>query len=135
MHCISIVSYSIIINGEPGKKVRPTRGLRQGDPLSPYLFLLCGECISSLMRLATQEGLLEGAKVCNRGPLIYHLMFADDCILFRDAMNRGAHIIKSILCEFEVCFEQCVNFDKSLIYYSSNVLDHNRMLVSQILNV
>lgn len=46
MKCLTIVTYSIIINGSPVGCIRPTRGITQGDPLSPYLFILCAEVLS-----------------------------------------------------------------------------------------
>ena len=49
MQCISTVSYSILINGVAYGCIKPTRGIRQGDPLSPYLFLLCAEGFSSMI--------------------------------------------------------------------------------------
>ncbi|KAG8482089.1 hypothetical protein CXB51_027072 [Gossypium anomalum] len=73
-----------------GVKFQPSRGLRQGDPLSPFLFLICGEGLSSLMRLAAREGLLKGVKASRNGPPISHLLFADDCILFGEATRKGA---------------------------------------------
>ncbi|KAG8489080.1 hypothetical protein CXB51_017089 [Gossypium anomalum] len=80
IYCISSILYFIVVNGKVREGFHPTRGLRQGDPLSPYLFLVCSEGLSSLMRLARQEGLVEGARVNRRGPQISHLIFADDCI-------------------------------------------------------
>lgn len=66
MRCIMSVSFSILINGSPGSSFSPSRGLRQGDPLSPYLFLFCAEESNSLFH---------GAKVCKDSPSISHLFF------------------------------------------------------------
>ena len=68
MECISSVSYSLLINGEPRGLVQPSRGLRQGDPLSPYLFLLCAEGLHSMIRQAEIQGELKGVSICRRGP-------------------------------------------------------------------
>lgn len=50
MMCIKSVSYSMLLNGEPKGLIHPTRGIRQGDPISPYLFLLCGEGLSAMLK-------------------------------------------------------------------------------------
>ena len=56
MECITTVSYSILVNGEPKGMIVPSRGLRQGDPLSPYLFLFCAEGLNALLRGAAMNG-------------------------------------------------------------------------------
>lgn len=60
MNYVSSVSYSIILNEKVGERFKLNRGLRQGDSLNPFLFLICGEGLSSLMSLADQDGLLKG---------------------------------------------------------------------------
>ncbi|XP_052479562.1 uncharacterized mitochondrial protein AtMg01250-like [Gossypium raimondii] len=135
MKCVSSVAYSVVINGHRGDKFVPTRGLRQGDPLSPFLFLICGEGLSSLLRLAMKRDCHKGIRVNRYGPQVSHLLFADDCILFGEAMRRVANIIKDILCEFKVCSGQCVNFDKSTVFFSKNTLEEDKRQAVNVLGV
>jgi hypothetical protein len=67
MECISTVSYSLLINGEPTGHIIPTRGIRQGDPISPYLFLLCAEGLNGLLQKATSQGDIHGVSLCRQG--------------------------------------------------------------------
>lgn len=60
--------YCVKVNAEYTERIFPQRGLRQGDPLSPYLFILCAEGLSALMMRAEEEGLIEGIKVCRAAP-------------------------------------------------------------------
>ena len=85
--CIRIVSFSILVNREPYGLIQPSRGLRQGDPLSPYLFLLCAEGLHSLLQQATDNGELYGVSLCKEGPKITHLFFIDDNLLFVGQMR------------------------------------------------
>ena len=76
------MTYSIRINGKPTGHISPARGLKQGDPLSPYLFLLCAEGLLALIKKAVNEGSMEGISVCRNGPCLSHLFFADDSLIF-----------------------------------------------------
>ena len=80
--CISIVSYAIHINGVPQGHIIPSRGLRQGDPLSSYLFLLYAKDLAALLRQEAHDKVLRGVSACQKGPKISHLFFADDCLIF-----------------------------------------------------
>ena len=89
--CISTTNFSILINGTPSDFFRSTRGLRQGDPLSPYLFLLVMEVLSQLLFRARSGDYIEGFKVGNTNGIerdLLHLLFADDTLLFCKA-NSG----------------------------------------------
>lgn len=81
MQCVRSVSYATLINGTPGETITPSRGLRQGDPLSPYLFLICVEGLSSLLQKAESSGIIKGVAVSRGGTRINHLLFANDCII------------------------------------------------------
>lgn len=81
MH-VKIVSCSVLINGGPMGLVIPSRELRQGDPLSPYLFLLCIEGLITLLQKATREKKISDIKICKKAPKVNHLLFADGSVLF-----------------------------------------------------
>ncbi|KAG8491718.1 hypothetical protein CXB51_015124 [Gossypium anomalum] len=111
------------------------RGLRQGDPLSPFLFLICNEGLSTLLRLAREEGSLRGIKARRRSPQITHLLFADDCILFGEASEEGTGSFEQILKEYKSCSGQCVNYGKSTVFFSSNTNDTVKLNISNRLGI
>jgi exonuclease III len=76
MTCVRTVTYAVLIHGKPHGQIKPTRGIRQGDPLSPYLFLLCAEGLSSLLNLAEEENWVTGLPITRGGTRINHLFFA-----------------------------------------------------------
>jgi hypothetical protein len=80
--CVSSVTYSVVVNGTPIGRIIPTRGIRQGDPILPYLFLLCSEALSSMLTQEESCGTLTGVLTSKSGPWISHLFFADDSLLF-----------------------------------------------------
>ncbi|XP_052485232.1 uncharacterized protein LOC128040503 [Gossypium raimondii] len=97
LNCVSSVSYSVSFNGNIGQTFLPSRGLRQGDPLSPFLFLICREGFSSLMRLAKGDNVLKGVKASQRGPAISHLLFA--VVFYLQKLLKGKHIHKNRYCK------------------------------------
>ena len=81
MRCVSTPSFSVQINGKAYGNVIPSRGLRQGDPLSPYLFLICAEGFTSLLAKVELDGKLHGVAVCRNAPCITNLLFANDSLI------------------------------------------------------
>lgn len=71
--CVTTVSYKIKVNGLYTHRIFPQRGLRQGDPLSPYLFILCAEGLSALLQKAEHEGRIQGIKICRGAPSVNHI--------------------------------------------------------------
>jgi hypothetical protein len=118
MKCVTLVSFSILFNGEQLQEFKPSRAIRQGDPLSLYLFLLCAEGLSSVLKGNGLEGRVQGIQVSPTTPSINHLLFVDDSILFFKATpgnTRAVHDSLSMYCEAS---GQKVNLAKSSILFS-----------------
>ena len=120
MQCISSVTYSIRIIGKPTRHIIPSRGLHQGDPLSPYLFLLCAEGLSALIKKAVADGHMESISLCRGGPLLSHLFFADDSIIFCKASIEDCDALQRVLKVYELASRQQLNRAKTSLYFSSN---------------
>ena len=97
MACVQSVSYAIRLNRQSVGNIKPTRGLHQGDPLSPYLFLLCAMGLQSLIHQAEVDGHIRGVAICRNGPKVSHLFFADDNVLFCRATEAECNKILEIL--------------------------------------
>jgi hypothetical protein len=132
MKCVSTVMYSIIINGEPVGLIKPTRGIRQGDPLSPYLFILCVEVLSYHFQMAAQNGTLKGVPTSPNGAKLNHLFFADDSLLFCRATIQEWNRLSGILEMYERASSQRLNKEKTAIYFSRNTSEEARRLILNI---
>lgn len=101
MMCVTTVSYMINFNGKEVGLIIPKRGLRQGDPLSTYLFLFCAEKLSTKLTTEESDGKITGCQVNPAAPSVTHLLFTDDNILFFKASVQEAEIVKEILKKYE----------------------------------
>ena len=114
--CIYTASFSVMVNGSPEGFFRSLRGLRQGDPLSPYLFVLRMEVFSLLVDKATEGGFISGYNFKGRNDTkrqITHLLFADDTLVFcKDTVDQMVYL-SWILAWFEALSGLKVNLDKS----------------------
>ncbi|CAL8132777.1 unnamed protein product [Prunus armeniaca] len=120
MQCIKSVRYQAILNGELTERFSPSVGIRQGDPLAPYIFVLCMEKLSHIINDHVSSGTWKSVKVARNGPAISHLFFADDLILFGEASIHQAKLMKHCLDLFCGASGQQVNFVKSRICCSPN---------------
>lgn len=118
LQCITTVSYSFLINGTPRGDVRPSRGIRQGDPLSPYIFILCSEVLSGLCLKSQAEGKMVGIRVARKSPRINHLLFANDTMFFCRAKEKDCKEFLNILRMYEKALGQLINKLKSSIFFS-----------------
>ncbi|KAJ9696179.1 hypothetical protein PVL29_008429 [Vitis rotundifolia] len=114
--CISTASFSVFINGTSKGFFQSSRGLRQGDPLSPYLFVIAMEVFSSFLKRAVDGGFMSGCKVKGRneeGVQISHLLFADDALVFCQASQDQLTYLSWLLIWFEAVSGLRINLEKS----------------------
>lgn len=135
MQCVMTVSYEICFNGLSVGPICPKRGLRQGDPLSPYLFLICVEGLSSLLDSAAEEGRIHECRISQNAPEVTRLLFIDDKFLFFKVSMEEENQIKDILNVYEGISGQAVNYSKFGILFSSNVRRDKQVEMFGILGV
>ncbi|MCH88928.1 RNA-directed DNA polymerase (Reverse transcriptase) [Trifolium medium] len=135
MMCVSSVNYSALVNFEKVGHIQPGRGLRQGDPLSPYLFILVAEGLTSLIHKTVASGELHGVKICRGAPIVSHLLFADDCFLFcRSNLFEPTKLMETLK-TYEVASGQEINLSKSEVFFSRNISRAAQEELSNIMGV
>ncbi|KAG7559018.1 Reverse transcriptase zinc-binding domain [Arabidopsis thaliana x Arabidopsis arenosa] len=130
MQCVAGPSMSLLWNGEKTEAFQPSRGLRQGDPISPYLFVLCMERLCHLIDLAVVGKKWKPISLSQGGPKLSHICFADDLILFAEASVAQIRVIRGVLERFCVASGQKVSLEKSKIFFSKNVSRELENLIS-----
>ncbi|KAL8113674.1 hypothetical protein AgCh_020839 [Apium graveolens] len=120
MQCVQSVSYHIVHAQREIGPIMPNRGLRQGDPLSPYLFILCAKGLSAMLHSFENQKLIQRVKVCKRAPSISHMLFVDDSYFYYKAGESEVQKMVEILTKFELASEQKVNLSKSSVFFSTN---------------
>ncbi|KAK5843387.1 hypothetical protein PVK06_005843 [Gossypium arboreum] len=113
----------------------PERGLRQGDLLSPYLFLLCMDALSRMLTNAQETNHIKGIRASKDGPRINHLFFADDALLFVRNKRSEVKVFTQILESFKRMSVQSINLDKSMVYFSPNTPVTQRTTLSGLLKM
>jgi len=100
--CLSSATVSVLINGSPTNEFKPKRGLRQGNPLAPFQFVIVVEGLAGLVREASKVGVLEGVKVGHKGMDVKLLQFAYDTLFFCKPKYQCILALQAILCSFEL---------------------------------
>ena len=118
MACVTTVSFEVLINGGKSYQFKPGRGVRQGDPLSPYLFIIALEVLSRLLDWEFHFKKISRVKASLNGPAITHVMYADDIVLFSKATRMEAKAINECLDMYYKWLGQCINKSNSSTYFS-----------------
>lgn len=110
---LCIAHLSIILNGTPKGFFPATTGLRQGDPLSPLLFILIADSWSRILRMAENKGLLKGFQVGFDKVNVSHLQFANDTLIYLEGEENNVKVLKSLIKCFALSLWYTVNWSKS----------------------
>ena len=135
MICVKTVTYSILVNGEPKGFIQPSRGIRQGDPLSPFLFLLCTEGLNGLIKHVEMNGDIHGFSLCRSGPKLTHLLFADDSLLFCRVTVEECGNVLNILEAYEGASRHKINRSKITLFFSKSTSDDIKSNIKLTLGV
>lgn len=132
MHGVTSVETNIKQNGTSFEFFRPSRGIRQGDLVCPYIFVLCTDKLLHLIMQAVDKGDWRTIKAGKYGSVVSHLMFADDLLLFGEATTRQMQSVKSILNKFCNMSGEQVRHKKTIIFLSKNA---NRRTMEQLVHM
>ncbi|CAL1383537.1 unnamed protein product [Linum trigynum] len=127
--CIRTVNFSILFNGEAAEEFKLSRGIRQGDPLSPFLFILMSNALTFLIDKAVSQNQLKGIRLNARCPILTHCLFADETVILGKADHQEAEKILDLIREYGAITGQEVNINKSYVFFSANVPDADKAAI------
>ncbi|XP_043717788.1 uncharacterized protein LOC122665701 [Telopea speciosissima] len=133
--CITYVSYNLLVNGYVKGAISPSRGIKQGDPISPVIFILCSQALTIVIRQAELVGTIRGVRVRHRGEPVTHLLFTDGCLLFGRVDLQEINALSDCLDLYYNATGQAINFHKSNLTFSPNTHDRIKRWFSRILKV
>nr|XP_043629901.1 uncharacterized protein LOC122601202 [Erigeron canadensis] len=107
---------AVLVNGSPTFEFQCFKGMRQGDPISPFLFIVVMEALSTMLRKASCNWSLKGISLPNNGPVISHLLYADDCAFLGEWSVENLNMVARILRVFHICSGLKINLGKSLMF-------------------
>jgi hypothetical protein len=110
----------------PLLEVIPSQGLHQGDPISPYLFLICGKAFSSLLNSAQEDDRLEGVRVSHNAPRPNQLLFTYDSLILLNVHEESIQRLLQILSLYEECSDYTANIDKFSIVFNNNTKERDK---------
>lgn len=129
------VSFSLLLNGSPFGFFHPQRGLRQGDPLSPFLFTLVTEALSHLIKREEDKGSIHGIKIARVAPPISHLLFANDAMLLYRANNFEASTLKSCVQKYARWSGQTIILHKSFLHLSHKMGSEQQARICELMRL
>jgi hypothetical protein len=135
MTCVRTVKYFVLINGRPFGKIFPSRGLRQGDLLSPYFFILCAEGLSTGLKKMEQAGGITGLPLTRGGTRLNHLFFVNDNLLFCKVDTTEWFCIQKVLDDYKKASGQRLNKGKTSLFFSRNTGEDMRAQVLSIAGI
>ena len=129
MGCVTTVSYSVLINGQPFGHIVPQRGIRQGDPLSPFLFVLCTEALTHILNQAETMGKISGIQFNGSGPSINHLLFVDDTLIICKATKEECSKVMHCLSQYGHISGQMINVEKCVVTFGKKVEEDTKQWI------
>lgn len=133
--CVSFVTFEVLVKVGKSTQFRPSKGLRQGDPLSSYVFIIGQEVLSRLIEKDFVDRNIDGVKESIRAPPITHVMYAEDIVLFSKSSTSNAKAIMNCINKYYDWSGQNLNTYKFGVFFSKHTPQLSRRAVKHILHM